>query len=387
MKIIYNNYDIFFDETNIGMTNLETSNKYYGSLELPTIELIEAAFRGLQPHILITIDQDTLTTIKLNVINKEDIYSFTLNKVEIFPSKKYQQAILELAEENKTLREEITKLSKLTSAIISENKSLREELEEQYEDFTTKLETIKKTPKHSQYFTFLPNCPAIPTFITTIHFVETIGPQFPISCQSCNFKVSREDFLERFCIKIRANKYNEWHMNNMTTLVNHKCNWCSCTESNGDYKFYSTLNDYLDTIKPRYHNYETHTYAAEDLFDIELALDHPVLVTNLSELSITHSDNECDMSYLQDFINLKKLKLQLPYLTTIQWIKELKELTELDLEGCTSLKNINVCSKLPKLVKINICNTGVKSHSIDCKTTGIEIIGDVEYISKSKSTP
>ncbi len=382
MTIIYGNYNIFFDNifeevtVYIGMTHLKTDIKYYGSIDNVSIESLEQTFRGLKYNLIISIDEISQDTITVNIMNTDEMYTITLNRVAKFPLRRYQQVLL-------TLQEDVGKLTSLTSSLITGNK----ELEEKIEDLEEELEKEKKETREHTYFTFIPKCPPIPCFTKTLNFVESLGPQFPITCKSCNHKVSREDFLGRFSITIYAERHSIYHDNNMTHIMKRKHKWCLCEESKGHPTCYSTLEDYIDVIRPRYYDEETDTYASENLFDIELAIHHPTLIKELVELSIFHSgtnpDDECDMSYLQNLTNLKKLKLSLTHLTTIQWIKDLKELEELDLAGCTSLKNINVCAKLPKLKKINIYNTGVKTHTINCETSGITIVGTAEYTPKS----
>ncbi len=82
--------------------------------------------------------------------------------------------------------------------------------------------------------------------------------------------------------------------------------------------------------------------------------------------SITiHSDIITDFSVLGELTSLHSITIRCPVLRDISWIKSLKELKTLILEGCVQLPDINdLLSQLPELTTVNINRSMPKNTTV-----------------------
>lgn len=82
--------------------------------------------------------------------------------------------------------------------------------------------------------------------------------------------------------------------------------------------------------------------------------------------SITiHSDSITDYSVLGELTSLQSITIRSPILQNISWIKSLKQLKTLQLEGCVQLPNVNdLLAELPELKTVNINRTMPKNTTV-----------------------
>ena len=221
-------------------------------------------------------------------------------------------------------------------------------------------ETIDET-KNVEYV-ILPGCPVIiPRQHGSIRLTDNMVPDIIMECNAgCGVgtpnKQIRSDRLSAYNLQNQQIPCASGHWNSLT-FPNYMKHMNPLS-----YEFKLNVHCYLfegTNIKPLSVYKKTDYYKSEIRQRMRMGVHHRI-GNPLTFIAIKNKMIQ-DCSPLGEIISLTHIELCCPHLRDISWAKNLKQLTELNLEGCTSLSDVNALAELPALTKLNIKGTNVKN--------------------------
>lgn len=211
-------------------------------------------------------------------------------------------------------------------------------------------------------YIILSGCPVIiPLEITSLTLTDTMSSDIIIKCgqlDGCTcpgLPARRQNFN---C----THKCSELIKREQLSTYNFQGQTISCPKG---HSVAFPFTEYIKHINTMPYDYDTNTYLFKG-FDIrplkklksQIGTGGSVLRSHFRTLTIRHRLIN-DISPIGEITQLTDLTINCSQIRDISWIKTLKHLKTLNLEGCVNLKDVNILAELPALTKLILKDTGV----------------------------
>lgn len=213
------------------------------------------------------------------------------------------------------------------------------------EELRTKIKSLEEEVKSLEdqlpHGIILPGCSVIIPYSNSLTLVSKMKTNIKLpTCPHCGGKEISDDRLSGYNIQNQQ---------------------IYCTSGHGIHLSFQTYFGYLMEINTTF-DFTTNTYVFNGSNIKPLSKLKKLCNSQYSIKSLTIQNNLItDCSIIGELVSLTSITLNCSRIRDISWAKNLKQLTELNLEGCTNLSDVNVLAELPALTKLNIKGTNVKN--------------------------